>query len=158
MRLSGPTGSDPTTQGGVPVSVRRYNRSMASSSERSAAKAAEKLAKIRLLDPDVTVAICADHKEAGCASSGQLRASWKHLKRRSKAASKASGRTIAAVPLQCIDVCKHGPLLCVTERGERPQWFGQATPDQIDALIAAVEAGQPLPQEERLTIGASDAG
>ena len=134
----------------------RYNPGMADS-DRSIEKATAKLAKTRLLDPDVTFAICADHKEAGCASAGQLRTSWKHLKRRSRAASKAGEATVAAVPLQCIDVCKFGPLLCVTARGEQPQWFGQATPDRIDALMTAVETGQPLPQDDRLTLGTDDA-
>ena len=129
--------------------------------------ASRKAVKCRLLDADLTLAICADHREAGCASSDQLKASWKHLKRRCRQVSKQTGRTITAIPTQCVDVCKFGPLMSVTATGAAgtsasgtsatgsangsPVWLGQCTPEAIDRVLEAALTGEPLPPELVLT-------
>ena len=110
-------------------------------------QAAAKLAKCRLLDASITVAICADHREAGCASAGELKASWKHLKRRSRQLSKERDVQVTALPLQCVDVCKFGPLMSVTPTGQPATWLGQCTPDVIDTVLDQALSGQPLPND-----------
>ena len=129
------------------------SKSESEPSARDASRAVAKLAKCRLLDPEATLAICADHREAGCASASQLKASWKHLRRAAKGAGKA-GVTIAAIPTQCVDVCRLGPLLMVTRTGEPPVWYGAADEDAIDAIVAAIREGEPLPEANRLAADA----
>ena len=118
-----------------------------------------KAVKCRLLEPTgqpttLTVAICADHREAGCASGRELKASWKHLRRRARDLSRQPGVSILALPTRCLDVCKLGPLLAVTDpaSGRPPEWYGCASPPVIDAILEAALAGERPPQQYRLAV------
>ena len=127
------------------------------------AKAGRKADKLRLSGADLTVTLCRDTKEAGCASAAAMKASWKHLRKRAKELHKA-GVTVAAVPALCVDVCKAGPLAAVSPDrcaewgsgppGSGPQaWYGGCTPAVLDRLLAAhlsLEKDAADPADHRL--------
>ena len=112
-------------------------------------KASAKADKCRLLHADLTVAICADTREAGCAKASELQASWKHLKKRAKALGRERGVRIAAIPTRCVDVCKFGPLMTVQPGG---RWYGDCTPDAIDAILDAHLDGTDPPAGHELSV------
>ena len=115
---------------------------------RSAAKKADKL---RLTAADVTVALCVDTKEADCASAAAMKASWKHLRERSKALAKGGVR-VAAVPTKCVDVCKFGPLALVhsAKTGPGGAWYGGCDPATLDRVLDAHAGDGDDPAAKRL--------
>ena len=105
-------------------------------------KTAAKAEKCRLLDAELTVALCVDTREAGCAKAREMQASWKHLKRRAKALRKDRGVRVTAIPTKCVDVCKGGPLMTVQPGGH---WYAACTPEAIDAILDAhLDGSGPL--------------
>ena len=108
--------------------------------------AAEKADKLRLTRAAVTVMLCGDEKEAGCASAAAMRESWKHLRKRSKELSR-SGTRVAAVRTRCVDVCKFGPVAAVFPAGT---WYGGCDPATLDRILDAHTGGGEEPAECRL--------
>ncbi|MFH5804389.1 hypothetical protein [Alienimonas sp. DA493] len=121
--------------------------------------AAKKADKLRLTDAAVTVVLCADAKEAGCASASEMKASWKALRTLSKRSEK-NGVRIAAVKSACVDVCKFGPLAQVHSARTAAAghgggaWYGGCDPDTLERILAAHIEGKPEPSECRLDGGA----
>ena len=114
--------------------------------------AAKKADKLRLTGAAVTVVLCADTKEAGCASASDMKAAWKHLRKRSKQLAR-DGVRVAAVPALCVDVCKFGPIaaVCRHDGAAAPAaWYGGCDPDTLDRVLAAHTAGEPDPLDKRL--------
>ena len=113
--------------------------------------AAKKAYKLRLTAADVTVVLCGDAREAGCASASQLKESWKHLRKRSKALAK-EGVRVAAINARCLDVCKFGPIAAVhsARTGGTAAWYGGCDPATLDRLLAAHAGDGEDPAENRL--------
>jgi len=124
--------------------------------------AAKSARKLRLTDAAATVVLCADTKEAGCASSSEMKASWKALKGLAKQAGK-DGVRVAAVKSACVDVCKFGPLAQVhspvtAKAGHGGgAWYGGCDPDTLKRIFAAHLADGDDPVECRLDEGAGEA-
>ena len=109
--------------------------------------AARKADKLRLTGAAVTVVLCGDEKEAGCASAAAMRESWKHLRKRAKALSRG-GTRVAAVRTLCTDVCKFGPVAGVFPAGT---WYGGCDPATLDRILDAHAGDGPDPAECRLS-------
>ena len=117
--------------------------------------AAKSARKLRLTDAAVTVLLCADTKEAGCASAAEMKASWKALKALAKQSAK-EGTRVAAVKSACLDVCKFGPLAQVHSPVTAAAghgggaWYGGCDPAALDRILAAHAGGGDDPAELRL--------
>lgn len=140
--------SKPTDRpAGQPAEPSRAPSKAEQKAEQKRRQAAAKAEKCRLTGATLTVAICADTREAGCASAGQLRESWKYLKRRTRQIEKETGVRITAIPTQCVDVCKFGPLMTVQPDGV---WYGRCSPEAIDEILTAHLTQSPPPEGHRL--------
>ena len=123
--------------------------------------AAKSARKLRLTDAAVTVTLCADTKEAGCASAAEMKASWKALKGLAKQSAK-DGTRVAAVKSACLDVCKFGPLAQVHSPVTAAAghgggaWYGGCDPATLDRILAAHTGSGPDPAELRLDSAGAD--
>ncbi len=117
--------------------------------------AAKKADKLRLTDAAVTVVLCADAKEAGCASAAEMKASWKALRGFSKRSEK-EGVRVCAVKSACVDVCKFGPLAQVHSPRTAAAghgggaWYGGCDPATLERILAAHAGDAADPIEYRL--------
>ena len=112
------------------------------------AKAVRKAQKLGLTAGSVTFGLCCDTGEADCASKAEMKAAWKHLKAAAKA-RRRNGQPVAAVKLQCVDVCRSGPVgFCTGPDGTR--WYGHCDPAGIDRILSHHLDAQPGPDDLRL--------
>ncbi|NNJ26049.1 (2Fe-2S) ferredoxin domain-containing protein [Alienimonas chondri] len=120
--------------------------------------AAKKADKLRLTDAAATVVLCCDTKESGCASAGEMKASWKALKALAKRAGK-DGVRVALVKSACVDVCKFGPIAqvhsSVTAKAGHGggAWYGGCDPATLERILAAHLSEEPDPTDCRLDAG-----
>ena len=75
--------------------------------------------------------ICGDTDKCNCASSAQMKASWKYLKKRLKEVDSA-GKGLMCSRTRCMDICTAGPVAVVYPEGI---WYHGCKEEVLEEII-----------------------
>ncbi len=95
-------------------------------------KAHKKALKLGMETAQRHIALCCDTREEGCASAEQMRASWKHLRRRLKELGLRKPIQILTTQSRCFDICRAGPIAVVYPEGV---WYSGCNEQVLDEII-----------------------
>lgn len=115
--------------------------------EPSLNSAARKCDKMGLSEAKRMIVMCVDRKRSKCASSAQMRESWKYLKKRLKELGLAERGGVMRLQLGCVGICKGGPIVAILPDGT---WYGGCTPKTIERIIQEHLIGGNVLAEYRL--------
>ena len=95
-------------------------------------KLSRKAAKLGLSRRRRHIFICHDTDKCNCAGEAQMKASWKHLKKRLKRLEKEEGVAVRCSRTHCLDICTGGPVAVVYPEGT---WYAGCNEKVLDEII-----------------------
>ena len=95
-------------------------------------KLGKKVAKLGLNRVRRHIFLCNDTKKCNCASESQMKASWKHLKKRLREIGEPARSGIMYSRTHCMDICTGGPVAVVYPEGT---WYGGCDEKALEEII-----------------------